>query len=86
MLNARIETTTSPDGTRAVVAIFDLSEAEVAACAHAVGAARTEQFRHESLSADDVLAMRELTALADELTALAGHVERGHADAEPRRG
>jgi hypothetical protein len=73
MVNARVETTTNLDDSRTVVAIFDLSEEEIAACAHAVGAARTQQFRDEELSADDVLAMRELTALADELTALAGH-------------
>ena len=73
MHNARVETVTDPGGTQSVVAMFDLAETEVAACAHAVGVARTEQFRHTSLSADDVLVMRELTALADELTALAGH-------------
>jgi hypothetical protein len=73
MVNARVETGTAPDGTKVVNAIFDLSESEVACCAQAVNATRTEQFRHEALSADDVLAMRELTALADELTALAGH-------------
>src|SRR4051794_32852953 len=73
MHNARIETVAGPDETKTVVAIFDLSEREIAACAHAVNVARTEQFRNESLSADDVLAMRERTALADELTALAGH-------------
>jgi hypothetical protein len=73
MLNARVDTSTNPDGTPLVQACFDLSDAEVAACAHAVGAARTERFRHEELSADDVLAMRELTALADELGLLAAH-------------
>jgi hypothetical protein len=75
--NSRVETLANQDGTKSVVAIFDLSEAEIAACAHAVGVARTEQFRNESLSADDVLAMRELTGLADELTALAGHRSAG---------
>ncbi|MGH2968948.1 MAG: hypothetical protein ACRDK0_07775, partial [Solirubrobacteraceae bacterium] len=73
MVNARVETTAAVDGTRLVQAGFDLSETEVAAVAHAVNASRTEQFRHEDLSADAVLAMRELTALADQLTALAGH-------------
>jgi hypothetical protein len=73
MVNARIENGVAPDGTKAVRAIFDLSESEVACCAQAVNAARTEQFRNESLAADDVLAMRELTSLADELTALAAH-------------
>jgi hypothetical protein len=56
-----------------VQACFDLSEAEIAAVAQAVNVSRTEQFRNEALSADDVLAMRELTALADQMTALAGH-------------
>src|SRR4051812_50169653 len=73
MHNARIETVTAPDGSRSVVAMFDLTDTEIAACAHAVGAARTEQFRHEALSADDVLAMREVTSLADSLRALAGY-------------
>ncbi len=73
MVNARIDTTTAADGGKVVQAIFDLTEAEVSCSARAVNAARTEQFRHEDLSADGVLAMRELTALADELTALAAH-------------
>ncbi|MEA2310150.1 MAG: hypothetical protein QOE28_118 [Solirubrobacteraceae bacterium] len=73
MVNARVETTTALDGSPLVQAIFDLSETEVAGAAHAVNASRTEQFRDEELSADAVLAMRELTALADELTSLGAH-------------
>ena len=73
MINAHVDTTTAPDGTKAVVARFDLNDDEIAAVARAVDASRTEQFRHEELSTDDVVAMRELTALADQLTALAGH-------------
>ena len=68
MQNAHVST-----GSEGVKACFDLSEAEIAAVAHAVNVSRTEQFRNEELSADDVVAMRELTALADQLTALAGH-------------
>src|SRR3954469_7747443 len=68
MQNAHVSTT--GDG---VLACFDLTEAEVAAVAHAANVSRTEQFRNEELSADEVLQMRELTALADQLTALAGH-------------
>lgn len=56
-----------------VQACFDLSEPEIAAVAHAANVSRTERFRNEELSADDVVQMRELTALADQLTALAGH-------------
>ena len=73
MINAHVDTTTAPDGTKAVVARFDLSDDEIAAVARAVDASRTEQFRNEELSIDDVVAMRELTALADQLTALAGY-------------
>jgi hypothetical protein len=73
MINAHVDTTTAPDGTKAVVARFDLNDDEIAAVARAVDASRTEQFRHEELSTDDVVAMRELTALADLLTALAGY-------------
>ena len=73
MVNARVETTSAPDGVPLVHAVFDLSELEVAAVARAANVSRTERFRNEELSADDVVAMRELTALADELTALAGH-------------
>jgi hypothetical protein len=68
MQNAHVSTT--GDG---VTACFDLTEAEIACVAHAVNVSRTEQFRNEELSADDVVNMRELTALADQLTALAGH-------------
>src|SRR4051812_13478209 len=85
MHNARIETVTAPDGSRSVVAMFDLTDTEIAACAHAVGAARTEQFRHEALSADDVLAMREVTSLADSLRALAGYGGAGTLQLTPAR-
>ena len=68
MQNAHVST-----GGNGVTACFDLTEAEIACVAHAVNVSRTEQFRNEELSADGVLAMRELTALADQLTALAGH-------------
>src|ERR687886_503028 len=85
MHNARVETTTAPDGTPLVHARFDLSAEEVDATARAINAARTEQFRHAELSADDVLAMRELTALADELTSLAGHRSACTLDLRPER-
>jgi hypothetical protein len=85
MMNARVETTRAPDGTPVVCARFDLTEAEVSAACHAVNAARTEQFRDEELSADDVLAMREVTALADELIALAAHKSAVSLELRPAR-
>ena len=38
-----------------VQACFDLSEPEIAAVAHAANVSRTERFRNEELSADDVV-------------------------------
>jgi hypothetical protein len=73
MLNAHAHTASGADGTKTVQARFDLAEDEIAAVARAVDVSRTEQFRHEELSTDDVIAMRELTALADQMTALAGY-------------
>jgi len=85
MVNAHVDTTSGPDGTKTVVARFDLAEDEVAAVARAVDVSRTEQFRNEELSADDVVAMRELTALADQLTALAGHGSAVTVELSPAR-
>lgn len=67
MLHARIDVSQDLDGEPVVFACFDLGEAEIAACAHAVAATVSERFRTSSMSADDVLELRELTSLADEL-------------------
>ncbi|HWT22026.1 MAG TPA: hypothetical protein VN213_00825 [Solirubrobacteraceae bacterium] len=71
MVNARIDITQDLDGQAVVLACFDLSEGDIAASAHAVAVARTERYRLTEMSVDDVLAMRELTALADDLDQLA---------------
>jgi hypothetical protein len=71
MVNARIDITRDLDGAPVVLACFDLSDADLAAAAHAVAAARTERYRLAEMTTDDVLAMRELTAVADDLDALA---------------
>ena len=68
MLNARIDITRDLDGEQVVLALFDLGDGEIAASAHAVRAVAGERFRTASMSVDDVLELRELTALADELT------------------
>jgi hypothetical protein len=67
MEHARIDITQDLDGEAVVLACFDLGEAEIAASAHAVRAIRGERFTTAAMSVDDVLEMRELTALADEL-------------------
>jgi hypothetical protein len=71
MLNPRVDTTTGLESERLVLAYFDLSEEEIAASAYVVAAVSAERFRTASMTADDVLALRELTALTDELGALA---------------
>jgi hypothetical protein len=67
MNHARIDISQGLDGEAVVLACFDLGEEEIAASAHAVQAITTERFRTAEMSVDDVLEMRELTALADEL-------------------
>ena len=74
MLHARIDITKGLDGESVVLALFDLGDEEIGASAHAVRAITTERFRTAELSVDDVLEMRELTALADELSDLASRL------------
>jgi hypothetical protein len=73
MEHARIDISQDLDGDAVVHACFDLSPEELAAAAHAVAATSGERFRITELSADDVVEMRELTALSDEL----GDLSRG---------
>jgi hypothetical protein len=67
MQNARIDISQNLEGEAVVFACFDLRQEEVAAAAHAVAAASSERYRLTSMSGDDVLHFRELTALGDEL-------------------
>lgn len=67
MLNARIDSSQDLEGRTVVFACFDLSQEEVDAAAHAIRSTSAERYRVASLSADEVLQLRELTAIADEL-------------------
>jgi hypothetical protein len=67
VLNPRIDISRDLEGEPVVLACFDLGEEEIAASAHAVAAMAAERFRLASMSVDDVLEFRELTALTDEL-------------------
>jgi hypothetical protein len=67
MQHARIDITQDLDGEPVVHACFDLSAEQVAASAHALGAVIAERFRMPSISADEVLELRELTTLADDV-------------------
>jgi hypothetical protein len=67
MERAHIDITRNLDDDAVVHACFDLDEAERTASAHAVAATAAERFRMSEMTGDDVIALRELTALADEL-------------------
>jgi hypothetical protein len=85
MLNARIDTTQDLDGHAVVLAVFDLSEVEAGAASHIVGAVRAERYRTAEMTTDDVLEMRELTALADELGVFANQGGAGTLVLRPAR-
>ena len=72
MEHARIDISQDLDGDAVVHACFDLSPDELAAAAHAVAATAAERFRISEMSGNDVVELRELTALADELGELSG--------------
>jgi hypothetical protein len=70
MVNAHVDISQGLDGESVVLACFDLGEEQLAASARAVAAA-AERFRNAEMSVDDVIELRELTALSDELADLA---------------
>jgi sirohydrochlorin ferrochelatase len=67
MERVRIDISQDLDGEAVVHACFDLSQDQIAASAHAVAATAAERFRTTEMSADDVVELRELTTVADEL-------------------
>ena len=67
MLPHHIEVGTDADGLRSVAVTFDLGPEQAGAAAHAVRVIRDVRYRTAEMSADDVLAMRDMTAMADEL-------------------
>jgi len=79
MQHVHIDISRGLDDERVVLACFDLREDELAAAARAVAATSTDRYRTARISADDVLELRELTALKDEL-------EHGARDLEPGQG
>jgi hypothetical protein len=67
MFDARVEVTKDLDGSTVILACFGLPPEVASSAAFAVGRVRAERFQSVELGVDDVLEMRELTALADEL-------------------
>ena len=68
MQRVHIDISRDLEGDPVVFACFDLRHDEFIAARHAVQAVATERYRMSSMSADNVVELRELTALADELT------------------
>ena len=85
MFPHHIEVGTDADGLRAVSAVFDLAPAQAGAAAHAVRVIRDVRYRTAELSAEDVLAMRDMTSLADELGDLQALDGRSHVRATVAR-
>ena len=73
MLPRTVDIRPGLDGLPLVTAVFDLTTEQVDACAHAMCAIRGMRYRNAEMSADDVVAMREMTSLVDELTEDALH-------------
>jgi hypothetical protein len=65
--------------------VFDLAPDQAGAAAHAVRVIRDVRYRTAELSADDVLAMRDMTSLADELAELQTLDGRSHVTATVAR-
>lgn len=67
MVNAQVRTLHEPDGTPVTNLAFDLSHVQVGSASHACGEMLLERHRGQALDTDDVLALRQLTAVCDEL-------------------
>jgi hypothetical protein len=70
LVNREIVVGEGPDGPRPE-AVFDLSEAQVAAVADALSHLRRTRFAGEALDADRALELRSLSALTDQVQGLA---------------
>lgn len=81
MLPTHVTLSAGPDGLPSIEAAVDLTPAQSAAVLHALRAVRAGRYRHAELAVEDVLAMRDLTVLADDLASREGDGPvRLHAD------
>jgi hypothetical protein len=71
MVNAELRMLHAPDGTAVCNVSFDLSAQQLDGAAKVAEAVRLDRHRNHALSTDDVLALRELTGVSDELHLLA---------------
>jgi hypothetical protein len=67
MLVTSVQQRTALDGTSVVEAVLHLSAEQAGACSDAVRAAIAGRYRVPALTVDEILTMREMTALADGL-------------------
>jgi hypothetical protein len=77
MVNEELRMLHDADGTPVCNVSFDLSSSQLAATAHALDAVRLVRHRGHAHSTDDVLALRELTGVSDEIHRLADHAAHG---------
>jgi hypothetical protein len=85
MLPHHVEIRDDPDGLPVVVATVDLSAAQVSGSLHALRVIRDARHRTQVMTAEDVLTMRELTSLVDELAMLEVHESAVVVQANPAR-
>jgi hypothetical protein len=85
MQRAHIDISRGLDGELMVLACLELREDELAAAGRAVASTVAERYRTQQISADDVLELRELTALVDELDHGSRRVDPNHG-VDPDRG
>ena len=71
MVHAEVHTLHEPDGSPVCNVSFDLSAEQVAGAEHAIAEVVLERHRGQDLEIDDVLRLRELTGVRDELARLA---------------
>lgn len=67
-----IDVRTDDDGHPVVTVVFDLTPPQVDAALHAMRTVREARYRLTEIATDDVLALREMTALVDELAEVVG--------------
>ena len=78
MVNTAIQMLQAPDGTLVCNTAFDLSAAQLTAASYAVGEVLLGRHRGQELETDQVLALRELTGVRDELDRLVSAGGHGH--------
>jgi len=67
-----IDARTDDDGHTAVTVLFDLAPEQVDAALHSLRTVRDARYRLAEIATDDVLALREMTSLVDELAEVVG--------------